>query len=76
MLKSLPTQPAFYKQQTKPSEFWSVGLEKVENANYTLLIEDHAEYDYPVDGWEYHVTPPAAFVTWYNENFPPDPEEE
>ena len=75
MLKSLPNYPAFYKQQTKPSEFWSVGR-TIKNKDYTLLIEDHEEYTYPVDGWEYHATPPAAFVTWYNENFPPDPEEE
>ena len=75
MLKSLPTQPAFYKQYTEPSEFWSVGLNKVESTNYTLLIENHAEYTYPVDGWNYYETPPAAFVTWYNENLPPDPEE-
>lgn len=74
MLKSIPDYPAFYKQQTEPSEFWSVGR-TIENQNYTLLIENHAEYTYPVDGWNYHVTPPAAFVTWYNENLPPDPEE-
>jgi len=76
MPTKIPTTPAFYKHTTEPSEYWAVGLHKVTNTNYTLLIEDHAEYDYPVDGWEYHVTPPAAFVTWYNENFIPDPEEE
>ncbi len=69
MLKSLPTTPAFYKQQTEPSEFWSVGLHKVENTNYTLLIENHTEYDYPVDGWEYHATPPQGFIDWWNEHF-------
>jgi len=69
MLKSLPTQPAFYKQQTKPSEFWSVGLNKVENTNYTLLIENHAKYDYPVDGWVYHETPPQGYMDWWNANF-------
>ena len=71
MPKAIPTTPAFYKQTTEPSEYWAVGLHKVTNANYELLIEDHEEYTYPVDGWEYHVTPPAAFVTWYEENFPP-----
>ena len=76
MPRAIPTTPAFYKQQTEPSEFWSVGLHKVENEKYTLLIEDHEEYDYPVDGWTYHATPPEDFVRWYNENFPPDPEEE
>jgi len=68
MLKSLPTSGAFYKQYTEPSEFWSVGLCKVENANYTLLIENHEDYTYPVDGWEYHVTPPQGYVDWWNAN--------
>ena len=76
MAQAIPTQPAFYKQQTEPSEFWSVGLHKVENANYTLLIEDHEDYTYPVDGWEYHETPPQGYVDWWNENFGPDSEEE
>lgn len=74
MLKSLPTTPAFYKQQTEPSEFWSVGLHKVENTNYTLLIEDHAEYDYPVDGWTYHATPPQGYIDWWDANFLDDEE--
>jgi len=73
MLKSIPTSGAFYKQYTEPSEFWSVGLEKVENTNYTLLIEDHAQYTYPVDGWIYHETPPQGYVDWWDEN---QPEEE
>ena len=74
MARAIPTQPAFYKQQTKPSEFWSVGLHKVINEKYELFIEKHADYDYPVDGWTYHEKPPQGFVDWYNENFPPDPE--
>lgn len=63
---AIPEQAAFYKQQTEPSEFWSVGLHKVENANYTLLIENHEEYDYPIDGWVYHATPPQEYIDWYN----------
>jgi len=74
MLKSLPTTPAFYKQQTEPSEFWSVGLNKVKNTNYTLLIEDHEDYTYPVDGWTYHATPPQGYIDWWNEHFGPDEE--
>ena len=73
MLKSVPSSSAFYKQYTEPSEFWSVGLCKVENANYTLLIENHEDYTYPVDGWEYHATPPQGYVDWWNAN---QPEEE
>jgi len=69
MPKAIPTTPAFYKQETEPSEFWSVGLHKVINANYELLIEDHDQYTYPVDGWEYHETPPQGFVDWWNANF-------
>ena len=76
MPTKIPTQPAFYKHTTEPSDYWAVGLHKVTNANYELLIEDHEEYTYPVDGWEYHATPPVAFVTWYEENFPPAPDEE
>ncbi len=75
MLTEIPTTPAFYKHTTEPSDYWAVGLHKVTNINYELLIENHEEYDYPVDGWNYHVTPPAAFVKWYNENLPTDPEE-
>ena len=74
MLKEIPKTPAFYKQQTEPSEFWSVGLSKVINENFELLIENHAEYDYPVDGWTYHETPPQGFVDWWNENFGPEEE--
>ena len=76
MATKIPTTPAFYKHTTKTSDYWAVGLNKVTNANYELLIKNHEEYNYPVDGWEYHATPPAEFVTWYNENFPPEPEEE
>jgi len=75
MASKIPTTPAFYKHTTNPSDYWAVGLHKVTNANYELLIEDHEQHTYPVDGWEYHVTPPAEFVTWYNKNFIPEPEE-
>jgi hypothetical protein len=67
-----PTTPSFYKHTTEPSDYWAVGR-RVVNKNFELLIENHEEYNYPVDGWEYHATPPAAFVIWHEENFPPDP---
>ena len=70
----IPTQPAFYKQDITPSEYWSVALHKVLNKHYTLLIEDHATYTYPVDGWNYYVTPPQAFLDWVEANTP-DPDE-
>ena len=73
-MRSIPEQPAFYKKVTEPSDFWSTALEKVENANYTLLIENHEEYTYPVDGWYYHATPPQDFIEWYNANFLDDVE--
>jgi len=76
MPQKIPTQPAFYKHTTEPSDYWAVGLHRVTNTSYELFIEDHEEYTYPVDGWEYHATPPAAFVTWYEKNFPVDLEEE
>jgi hypothetical protein len=72
MSLNIPTQPAFYKQYTEPSEFWSVGLHKVTNANYELLIEDHASYTYPVDGWTYYATPPQAYIDWVEANLPPE----
>jgi len=74
MLTEIPTTPAFYKHTTEPSDYWAVGLHKVTNINYELLIENHEEYDYPVDGWNYHVTPPQEFVDWYEANLEPDEE--
>ena len=70
MSLTIPTTPAFYKQDTSPSEFWSVGLHKVTNENYELLIEDHATYTYPVDGWNYFATPPQAYLDWVAANTP------
>ena len=69
----IPTQPAFYKQTTKPEEYWAVGLHKVINTKYELLIENHEEYDYPVDGWNYYATPPQAYLDWVKANTPVDP---
>ena len=68
----IPEQPAFYKQILEPSEYWAVGLHSVINKNYELFIEKHEEYNYPVDGWEYHVTPPQAYLDWVKANTPPD----
>jgi hypothetical protein len=70
MPTTIPTQPAFYKQYTTPSEYWAVGLYKVVNENYELLIEDHDQYTYPVDGWNYHATPPQGFLDWVAANTP------
>jgi hypothetical protein len=75
MSLKIPTQPAFYKQTIKPEEYWAVGLHKVINSKYELLIEDHKEYDYPVDGWNYYVTPPKAYLDWVEANTPVDPPE-
>jgi hypothetical protein len=71
----IPTQPAFYKQTLEPEEYWAVGLHKVINTNYELLIEDHASYTYPVDGWNYYATPPQAYLDWVERNIPVDPPE-
>jgi len=75
MSLKIPTTPAFYKQTTKPSEYWAVGLDKVVNENYELRIEKHADYDYPVDGWTYHATPPQEFLDWVDANTPKPDEE-
>jgi hypothetical protein len=66
----IPEQPAFYKQTMKPSEYWAVGLHKVINENFELLIENHGEYKYPVDGWFYAATPPQEFIEWVERNTP------
>jgi len=70
MPTTIPTQPAFYKQDTSPAEYWSVALHKVTNENYELLIEDHDQYTYPVDGWNYFATPPQGFLDWVIANTP------
>ena len=57
---SIPTQPAFYKQELTPTEDWFVGLHWVKAPDYELIIEDHASYTYPVDGWNYYATPPQG----------------
>lgn len=75
MSLKIPTQPAFYKQTLKPEEYWAVGLHKVINSKYELLIEDHASYTYPVEGWNYYVTPPQAYLDWVEANTPVDPPE-
>jgi len=75
MSLKIPEQPAFYKQTMKPEEYWAVGLHKVINSKYELLIEDHAEYDYPVDGWNYYATPPQGYLDWVERNIPVDPPE-
>ena len=66
----IPEQPAFYKQTMKPSEYWAVGLHKVINENFELLIENHEDYKYPVDGWFYAATPPPEFLDWVERNTP------
>ena len=68
MSLKIPEQPAFYKQIMEPSEYWAVGLHKVINAKYELLIENHEEYDYPIDGWNYYPTPPKAYLDWVEAN--------
>jgi len=73
-MKSIPEQPAFYKQYLEPTEFWSVGINKVENTEYILLIENHEQYEYPIDGWYYHATPPQAYIDWWNSIHPEDEE--
>ena len=73
MSLKIPEQPAFYKQTMLPSEYWAVGLHKVINTKYELLIENHEEYTYPVDGWNYYATPPQAYLDWVEANTPVDP---
>jgi hypothetical protein len=75
MSLKIPTHPAFYKQTLLPEEYWAVGLHKVINTKYELLIENHEEYDYPVDGWNYYVTPPQGYLDWVEANTPVDPPE-
>ena len=72
---SIPTQPAFYKQELIPIEDWFLGLHWVKAPNYELIIEDHASYTYPVDGWNYYATPPQAYLDWVEANTPVDPPE-
>jgi hypothetical protein len=74
-MKEINKKPAFYKQVTKPSEFWSVSVDWVKNKDYQLFIQKSDSYDYPVDGWEYHETPPKGYVDWWNENFSDEDED-
>tara|TARA_R110001632_G_scaffold100129_2_gene207182 strand:- start:684 stop:905 length:222 start_codon:yes stop_codon:yes gene_type:complete len=68
----MPTdKPAFYKQTYEPSEYWAAGRTII-NKNYELFIEDHASYTYPIDGWNYYVTPPQAYLDWVEANTPPE----
>lgn len=75
MSLKIPEQPAFYKQTMKPSEYWAVGLHKVINENFELLIENHEDYKYPIDGWNYYATPPQDYLEWVERNTPVDPPE-
>lgn len=65
----IPTTPAFYKKTTNPNEFWSVSTSKVVSKGYILSIDNHFEHEYPMDGWEYHETPPEGFISWHKVNF-------
>ena len=70
---NIPEQPAFYKQILKPEEDWFVGLYWVKAPDYELDIENHEDYNYPVDGWNYYVTPPQGYLDWVEANAPPEP---
>ena len=65
------TLPAFYKHYTTPSEYWAVGVNAVHNKDYHLYIDDHEEYDYPIDGWNYYENPPQAYIDWWISITPP-----
>ena len=43
--------------------------QEVTNKEYTLRIEQHAEYSYPVDGWYYFETIEEAY-TFFGVNAP------
>ena len=75
MSLKIPTSPAFYKKIADPAEYWAVALTKVITSKYQLLIADHEQYDLPIDGWDYHETPPQSYLDWVAANTPEDDEE-
>ena len=74
MALKIPDYPAFYKQTLLPEEYWAAGRTVI-NTNYELLIENHDQYTYPIDGWNYYATPPQAYLDWVEANTPVDPPE-
>ena len=75
MTHKKPTTPAFYKQVFDPEEHWFTAINWVKAPTYEIFVDNHEDYEFPFDGWEYHETPPQDYIDWWNENFSEEEEQ-